>query len=211
MLHLESKLAEFVFEELPELEMESAREHVSGCKNCQDQVADFRAVQHALKTVRDLDVPRRTVLVESRQSKIKKGWSPLGWLVPSATVAAILIALVIGGPIDLAWYESGMTIAFNANDEAKNSQRIPMQVVDLESEPLDYERIVAEVVAEQRSWLQGELFEKVRLLSVANKTEVQRLQAELSYLFDLQRAAQRDTFENSSSIQILAARTEVQK
>ena len=98
MSHLAERLAEFVYEELTALEMEEARQHVAQCLECQGRVSEFQKVQHALETVPDVEVPRRVVFVESRKS-VTRTWVPLRWLVPSATAAALVLALVIGGPI----------------------------------------------------------------------------------------------------------------
>jgi anti-sigma factor RsiW len=209
MSHLEDRLGEFIYEELPASEMETAKRHVSQCLECQGRVADFQAVQHALETVPDVDVPRRTVFVESREPG-SKTWLGLRWLVPSATAAALVLALVIAGPIHFDWRGSGMTIAFGAQPEPAPVEVAEAPIV-IEPVPVDYEQIVARVTAEQQAWLESELNGRFQSMSTASRREVRRLQAELAYMSDLQRAAQRDTLENSSSIQILAMRTEVQE
>ena len=207
MSHLEDRLAEFVYEELTVSDMQEARQHVAQCLECQGRVSEFQRVQHALETVPDLEAPRRVVFVESRKSTAKR-WLPLRWLVPYATAAALLLALVIAGPIHFDRQESGMTIAFGALPEAVPLQ-VAAQPIVVEPQPVDYQQIVARVTAQQQAWLESELAERIQAISVVNGREIQRLRAEMAYLYDLQRAAVRDTLENSSSIQLLAARTGV--
>ena len=209
MSHLEDRLAEFIYEELPASEMETARRHVAQCLECQGRVSDFQTVQHALETVPDLDVPRRNVFVESRQSR-SKAWLGMRWLVPSAAAAALVLAFLIVGPIHVDWQESGMTIAFGAPPEPAPVE-VARDPIVIEPEPIDYEQIVARVTAEQQAWLESELDGRLQAMSIDSGREVRRLQAALAYLSDLQRAGQRATLENSSSIQILAVRTEVQE
>ena len=76
---------------------------------------------------------------------------------------------------------------------------------------MDYELVVARVTSEQQAWLESELESRIQGISAANGREVQRLRAEMAYLSDLQRVGLRDTLVNASSIQLLAARTEVQE
>ena len=209
MSHLEERLAEFVDEELTASEMDEARRHVAQCLECQGRVSEFQKVQHALESVPDVEVPRRVVFVESRKS-VNRTWLPLRWLVPSATAAALVLALVITGPIHFDRHESGMTIAFGALPQAEPLQ-VAAQPIVVEPQPVDYEQIVARVTAEQQAWLESEFAERIQTISATNAMEVQRLRAEMAYLSDLQRAALRDTLENASSIQLLAARTEVRE
>ena len=209
MSHLEDRLAEFVYEELRASEMREARQHVAQCMECQGRVSEFQKVQHALETVPDLEVPRRVVFVESRKSPAKT-WLPLGWLVPSATAVALVLALVVAGPIHFDRQESGVTIAFGTLPEAEVFE-VAAQPVIVEPQPVDYEQIVARVTAEGQAWLESELAERLQAISVVNGREIQRLRAEMAYLSDVQRAGVRDTLENASSIQLLAARTEVQE
>ncbi len=172
-----------------------------------------RKSDRLLELVSDVEVPRRVVFVESRKSKTKT-WLPLRWLVPAATAAALVLALVIGGPIQFDRQESGMTIAFGALPEAEPLQAATQPVV-VEPQPVDYEQIVARVTSEQQPWLESELESRIQRISAADGRKVQRLRAEMAYLSDLQpdlqRAALRDTLENASSIQLLAARTEVRE
>ena len=209
MSHLEERLAEFVYEELTLAEMQEARTHVTQCRECRELVSEFNKVQQSLETIPMVDVPRRVVFVEAGKSS-EKMWLPLRWLVPFATAAALLLALAITGPIHFDRQESSVTIGIGAQPEVEPLQVVARPVFT-ELQPVEYEEIVALVTAEQQEWLESELAERIQVMAVVNDREIQRLRAELAYLSDLQRAALRDTVENASSIQLLAARTEVQE
>ena len=70
--------------------------------------------------------------------------------------------------------------------------------VIVQNEKIDYERIINEVRRSDRAWLANELDKRDK--------EIQRLQSELAYYEDFQRAVMKETMENASSIQLLAAR-----
>ncbi len=218
MSHLEDRLAEFVYEELPASEMESTRRHVGQCPECQARVSEFDKIRHALEELPDVEIPRRVVFVPSNESVWRNFLSPR-WLVPMATAAALVLALVVAGPIDVDWQESGVLIAFGEVATPPTSIREARQPAIIEPQPIDYERIYqrigqrigAELEERQQAWLESELDRRVAAIDASNRQEIQRVRANLVYLSDLQRAAGRDTMENSSSIQLLAARTGVQE
>jgi hypothetical protein len=210
MSHLEDRLAEFVYEELPASEMDDARRHVGHCLECQGRVSEFKKVQHALEDLPEVEMPRRVVFVFSNDSIWRNFLSPR-WLVPMATAAALVLVLVLVGPIDVDWQESGVLIAFGEVASPPTSIPEARQPVVTEPQPIDYERIVAEIEVRQQAWMDSELDRRVAAIDVSNRQEIQRVRAELVYLSDLQRAAWKDTLENSSSIQLLAARTGVQE
>ena len=214
MSHLEDRLAEFVYEELPASEMAADRRHVGQCPECQARVSEFDKIRHALEELPDVEIPRRVVFVPSNDSVWRNFLSPR-WLVPMATAAALVLALVLAGPIDVDWQESGVLIAFGEVASPPTSIREARQPAITEPQPIDYERIYQRIGAEfeerQQAWLESELARRVAAIDMSNRQEIQRVRAELVYLSDLQRAAGRDTLENSSSIQLLAARTGVQE
>jgi hypothetical protein len=210
MSHLEDRLAEFVYEELPASEMEDARRHVGQCPECQARVSDFEKIRHTLEELPDVEIPRRVVFVPSNDSVWSNFLSPR-WLVPMATAAALVLALVLVGPIDVDWQESGVVIAFGEVVSPPASVPVARQPAITEPQTIDYERIVTELEERQQAWLESELVRRVAAIDAANRQEIQRVRANLVYLSDLQRAAGRDTMENSSSIQLLAARTGVQE
>lgn len=210
MSHLEDRLAEFLYGELPPSEMETARRHVGQCLECQRRVSEFDQVRHTLEELPDVEVPRHVVFVPSKDSVWRNSLSPR-WLVPMATAAALVLALVLIGPIDIDWKDSGVVVAFGEVALPPASLPLVDQPVTTEHQPIDYERIVTEVEERQQAWLESELVRRLAAVDVSNRQEIQRVRAELVYLSDLQRAAGRDTLENSSSIQLLAARTGVQE
>jgi anti-sigma factor RsiW len=64
--------------------------------------------------------------------------------------------------------------------------------------PANYDRIVNEIRQSDRAWLAAELDKRDK--------EIQRLQGELAYYEDFQRSMMKETVQNASSIQLLAAR-----
>ena len=56
--------------------------------------------------------------------------------------------------------------------------------------------------------LRSEIDRAIGTLQDANDREIQRVRAELQYLSELQRVAQRENYQNASYIQLLAQRTE---
>jgi len=61
MAHLADKLADFFYEELPSAEMSEARRHLETCKECRFEVEQFERIHLTLRTVPELDPPRRVV------------------------------------------------------------------------------------------------------------------------------------------------------
>ena len=119
MSHLEDKLAEFVFEELTESEMEATRQHVAQCLECQGRVTGFRKVRHSLEQLPDVDVPRRMVFVPS-EARSKRNWVPFAWGIPSAIAAAFLLAVLISGGARFERNDSGFVVALGPVTETCN-------------------------------------------------------------------------------------------
>ncbi len=69
----------------------------------------------------------------------------------------------------------------------------------IQTEKIDYNRLVDEVREADRAWLAGELKKRDQ--------EIQRLQGELAYYDTFQRTVMKETLENGSAIQLLAQRT----
>ncbi len=216
MSHLEDRLAEFVFEELTEPEMEAARQHVAQCLECQGRVAGFRKVQHSLEQLPDVDLPRRMVFVPS-ESRSKPRWVPLAWGIPSAIAAVLLLAILISGGASLERNDSGFVAALGPRSEAPQTVEIQPAVretpvaLTIDYASLDYqqiiERIRGDIREEEEAWLRAEIDRVVGALEEVNGREIQRVRAELQYLSELQRAAQRETYQHASYIQRLAQRT----
>lgn len=210
MSHLEDRLAEFIYEELTVSEMEEAKKHVAQCLECQGRVSEFQRIQSTLETVSDVEVPQRVFFVESRKPSLAKMKLPVRWLAPLAIAAGLVVAIVLTGPIHFDKQGSGLTIAFGTLP-APTPLPVASQPIVADPVTIDYEQIVATVAAQQQAWLESELTDRIQSIAAVNGSEIQRLRGEIAYLFDVQRASLRDTLENTSSIQLLAARTEVRE
>ncbi len=223
MSHLEDRVAEFVFEELAGPEMEAARQHVAQCLECQGRVAGFRKVQHSLEQLPDVEVPRRMVFVPSKTESIrsiesKLRWAPLRWAIPSAMAAVLVLALVLGGSLRFERNDSGFLVALGSVSEPIQAVELQAVVADPPAPPtldyasLDYAQIVnrirEDIREEEEAWLRTEIDRAMATVEAANDREIQRVHAELQYLSELQRVAQREYYQNASSIQLLAQRTE---
>ena len=180
MAHLGDKLAEFFYEELPAAEMTEARRHVESCVDCRLQVEQFERTHLALKAVPDFDPPRRVVFSAPEP---RPWFSRLDWR--RAAVAGAAAALLAGVVIRL------VPVPVNVSVPAATPAVV-------QSEKIDYQRIINEVRQSDRAWLADELDKRDK--------EIQRLQGELAYYENRQRAAMKETMENASSIQLLAAR-----
>jgi hypothetical protein len=208
MSHLEDRLAEFVFEELSEPRMEQARRHVAQCLECQGLVSGFQRVRRSLEQVRDLDVPRRMVFVES-EAPARRSWLPAGWLVPIGVAAVLLLAFLFVVPIEMDWRNGGVTVAFgNIPAPEAAPQPAPIQQATLEPEPIDYTRLALEVEALDRAWLEVELNTRLDALDTAYQREIRTVRGEMDYLIRLQEVVTRDTLENSTNIFLLAERSQ---
>jgi hypothetical protein len=184
MAHLADKLAEFFYGELPPDEMTVARQHVEACTECRLQIKQFESIHLALRTAPDLDPPRRVVV----SLPDRRSW--FGWFdwrpVAAASAAAALIA--------------GVMVGFSPSPAPVTISLPTAAPVVLQSEKVDYNRILNEVRQADRSWLAGELQKRDQ--------EIQRLRGELAYYENFQRTVMRETLENGSAIQLLAQHTE---
>ena len=184
MAHLADKLAEFFYEELPPDEMTAARHHVEACAECRLQIKQFERIHLALRTAPDLDPPRRVVI----STPDRRSW--FAWFdwrpVAAASAAAALIA--------------GVVVGFSPVPAPVTISLPTAAPVVVQSEKIDYNRILNEVQQADRSWLAGELQKRDQ--------EILRLHGELAYYENFQRTVMRETLENGSAIQLLAQRTE---
>ena len=185
MAHLGDKLAEFFYQELPAADMREATRHVESCAECRLQVQQFEKTHLFLKTAPDVDPPRRVVF-SAPSHQARQSW--LAWLDWRSVAAASAAAAVLAGVvIRLAPLPPPVTVSMPA-----------AAPVVLQSEKVDYARIVSEVRQSERAWMTRELDKRDK--------EIQRLQGELAYYENFQRAVMKETMENASSIQLLAAR-----
>ena len=72
----------------------------------------------------------------------------------------------------------------------------------VQAQNVDYDRIISELRQSERVWLAAELDKRDK--------EIQRLRGELAYYDYLQRTVLKETWDNASSIQLLAKRSESQ-
>jgi anti-sigma factor RsiW len=183
MAHLNDKLAEFFYGELPPAELGEARRHLETCTECRLQVQRFEKIHLALRSAPALDPPRRIVFSLPEQ---RSWFAWFDWR--SAAVAAAAAALIVILAIRFLPAPAPLSISMPG----------PAAVV-LQPEKIDYNRIVNEVQQADRSWLAGEMKKRDQ--------EIQRLQAELAYYETFQRTVMRETLENGSAIQLLAQHT----
>jgi hypothetical protein len=188
MAHLADKLAEFFYGELPPDEMSAARQHVQGCADCRGQVEQFQRIHLSLRAAPDLDPPRG-IVISAPHRRSWFGWFDWRQVATAGTVAALIAGLVVG-------FFGGFSPV-----PAPVSISVPAAApVVVQSEKIDYNRIVSEVQQADRSWLANELQKRDQ--------EIQRLRGELAYYETFQRTVMRETLENGSAIQLLAQRTE---
>ncbi len=212
MSHLEDRLAEFVFEELSAGEMETARQHVARCMECQGRVAEFRGVRDWLGQSPDVDVPRRTVFVpEAPRKRFPSGWG-LAWTVPTGLAAAVLLAVVWAGPFQLDWDDAGLRIAFGAGADPE-AVATALPAIDYDS--LDYSQIEARIQPVVQARLESVLAERdaewSRLLEArieaseeTRRLDLLRVRADMGNLYDGQRSVERDIFRQNAALQEFA-------
>src|SRR5207247_11104051 len=91
MAHLADKLADFFYEELPSAEMSEARRHLETCKVCRFEVEKFERIHLTLRTVPELDPPRRVVFAPPE----RRSW--LSWFEWRSAAAASAFAALLAG------------------------------------------------------------------------------------------------------------------
>lgn len=213
MSHLEDRLAEFVFEELPSEEMTTARQHVAQCLECQGRVSDFQRIRHSLEQLPDIDLARRMVFVPESPSlkRSTRSWFSLAWALPGAVAAVLLVGVVMAGPLQVEWGDQGVRIAFG-QETAEPEPVSVAAAVDYEN--LDYERIAARLETEQRVLIDAQLqqfsAEIARLIEVnddANRLEIRRVRAGLDSLIDWNRAFEREVYVQGVALQGVVQQT----
>jgi anti-sigma factor RsiW len=188
MAHLNDKLADFFYEELPATEMVEARRHVADCGECRAQVQLFERTHLALKTLPDAEPPRSVILARPER---RTAWGVLDWrfLAPmAAAVAALVIAIIPASSPAPAPAPVALTAPVPA----------PV-VVPAATAAIDYDRIVDQVRQSERAWFTDQLAKRDR--------EIRQLEGQLAYYEGYQRTVMKETWQNASSIQLLAQRT----
>jgi hypothetical protein len=220
MFHLEDRLAEFVFDELPPDELNSLRQHLAQCLDCQTRVSDFQKVQHSLEQLPDEDLPRRMVFVpEMAAVERRTSWFSFAWAVPSAAVAVLALAMLIAGPFQFEWSQSGVQIAFGSlpQDSAPQAEfeTVAVATPSIDYDNLDYAQIAARLAPDQQLLMAAEFEQRnseiARLIDQndqANRTEIRRVRADMGQLYDMQRMAQYDFYDQGSTLQLMAQLTE---
>ena len=200
MSHLEDRLAEFVFEELPSEEMTTARRHVAQCLECQGRISDFQKIRHSLEQLPDVDLPRRMVFVPEGPSlkRSPRSWFSFGWAVPGAVAAALIAAVVLAGPVRIEWGDQGFLIALG--QEMAEPQAVSVAAA-VDYDNLDYERISARLESELQTAVDAQLqqfnSEISRLIEAnddANRLEILRVRSEMESLIDRSLASDRDNY-----------------
>lgn len=217
MAHLEDRLAEFVFKELNDGDMETARRHVAQCLECQSRVAGFQSVCRSLEKLPELDVPRRMVFMPPGVAPRKRGLS-VAWGIPFAIAAGLILAVVFGGPLRFERNESGFAVSLGSADAvpppAQTAEPRPLPV-DVAAVPaslaidyaeLDYGEIVDRIRAGEAAWIRSEIERRIAVVDAENDRKIQRVLGEFQYLTAIQRIAQKEMYANAASIQLLAER-----
>jgi hypothetical protein len=190
MAHLNDKLAEFFYEELPASEMVEARRHVRECADCRGQLELFQRTHLALRELPDAELPRRVAFTPpDRQAR----WGILDWrfLAPMCAAAAALVLAVI------PHFQPVPTAVMPVAPPPVVVQTQPQTTAPPQA--IDYDRIARQVRESDRTWFVQQLEERDR--------EIRQLQGQLAYYESYQRTVMRETLENASNIQLLAQRT----
>ena len=109
MSHITEKLAEFIFEEMSANEMADARQHLSECANCREQVERFQHTLTMLKAAPEIEPPRNIVF-EFEKPATSRVWR---WFPAAAAIAALLlITVALASRVHVQWSNSQLTIAF---------------------------------------------------------------------------------------------------
>jgi hypothetical protein len=188
MAHLNDKLADFFYEELPASEMVEARRHVAECGECRTQLQLFEKTHLALKALPEAEPPRRVVFAPGARPA---RWGVLDWrfLAPMAAAVAALVLAVMPARSPAP---APVPVAVTAPASA------PV-VPQAQPQNIDYDRIVDQVRQADRAWFADQLAKRDR--------EIRQLEGQLAYYESYQRTIVKETMENASSIQLLAQRT----
>jgi hypothetical protein len=191
-MHLNEKLAEYVYEDLSPAEMAEARRHLAGCAECGARVEEFQRIHHALKAMPDVDPPRRVVIAPAKAARTR-AFLPVRWLAPVGAAVALVLALAVVGPIHAEWHDSQLTIAFG---------KVPYTSVaptpaPVAPQPVDYKRLAKEVRAQDAAFLQEEVERLEKKVTAASGSRLAELHSQIAYLKNQQDEQQRN-FRNQT-------------
>jgi len=189
MAHLNDKLADFFYEELPAAEMVEARRHVAECGECRTQVQLFERTHLALRSLPEAEPPRRVIFAGPERAA---RWAVLDWrfLAPMATAVAALVMAVMPASSPAP---APVPVAVTAPVSAA-----PV-VTPAATQTIDYDHIVDQVRQSERAWFMDQLAKRDR--------DIRQLEGQLAYYESYQRTVMKETWENASNIQLLAQRT----
>ena len=195
MGHLNERITEYIFNELPSAEMVEARAHVAGCKDCRQEVEWFERTHSMLMTSQDVNPPRSVVFEFAKPAPVPaRFWK---WVAPMAAAAVLAMGVVLAAPIQIQWKDSQLTIAFG-KAPAATTAAVPVveRVVEkVAAEPVDYARI------------QQLISDEVVRKDISRTKEIQRLRGELAYVEGLQQATERSVMGAEASIAMLVPRS----
>ena len=192
-MHLNEKLAEYAYEELPAAEMAEARRHVAGCAECGERVKDFERIHHALKAMPDVDLPRRVVIEPAKAARVRT-FLPVRWLAPVGAAVALVLALAVVGPIHAEWHDSQITIAFGKTPSANVA---PAPSIAVAPQPVDYKRLAEEVRAQNAEYLKEEIARLEQKVAASSGRQLAEVRSQIVYL-KIQQEEQQRNFRNQT-------------
>jgi anti-sigma factor RsiW len=180
--HLSEKIAEFVFDELSAPETAEAERHLAQCSDCRQQVEQFQTTHAMLRTSTDVELPRRIMFEFEKPRVTSWVWR---WLAPMAASAAVAFAVVNLTPHQQVQPQVVERVV---------EKQVVAQSQPSAAEPVDYQKIQA--------WLTTELNKRDGIQA----KELMRVRGDLALLDSYQRAVEKETWNNASSIQLLASK-----
>jgi anti-sigma-K factor RskA len=177
MPHLTEKVAEFIFGELSAQEMAEAQRHLTQCSDCRQQVEQFQTTYAMLKTSPDVEPPRRVLFEFEKPRASAWIWR---WLAPMAASAAVA-ALVV-------------TFTPRPQQPPQVIERVIQQQASApaQAQSVDYQKII------------DGLREEIKQRDAAQARQLQEMRHDVALLDKNQRDVEKETWENASSIQLLA-------
>lgn len=191
MSHLGERITDYVLGEMTGAEKTAADAHVRSCTECSGKIEEFQRTFAMLRSVPDVDPPRRIVFETEKRRPESWLWR---WLIPaaSAATASVLTALVL---------------APAASSPSVASDSIQPEVTNVAdaaptSSPTDVQAVISQVQESCAQWLAGD-----QNRDRDTDLQIQRVCSQLSYWESQQRAASRESFDTARSLQLLVAQS----